>query len=1007
MSSDTDSAVDRPREVVERERVPVLKDATNGGRRQEDSAQGGREHSSVPRPAHDGSVGDVSGPAHDGSVGDSVVNGVLRKVYEACVGNGTEVVISKLLTFLLRHAALTENLTIRSDGYAPLKEVMETTELKGNKVTVGEVMAVACFDAGQRFSVIKLEGDYFIRANTGHTIPGIKISQTEETFEERPEREVDQNNDEGLGQESDATSWESSDSERFVRKRPDGGSPVRPAGDELAGDTAGAGEELAGDTAGAGEELWTEVVRRGRRTVETSGIPTTSARAPGLAAPPAPPRTAELRPGTDDGPPSEREVVAYFFQQLRGDRTIKTAELGMLPGSFKELKKKFSLTGRGIGSTLQKRPDLFHFRWDADKVSGRAERRGGDPSSNWNWSVSRHPGAVLSTRRAAAEELPSPGTTPADRVETDEIVSRFFRRRLQQGRVIRQSDLHQEPDLEFFKKTIGLGGERNKATAKVITDVFEKFPNVFDFRRHGGEGEWSVRLQPFATEQWVYTNALGASGGAVAGAPSSSAAPSGRAPAAPKQTPAAASVAAPGPLLYDQGKSFEKLVVDFFTRALRDMGASGVIRDSILGSVAGYQGWRSGVKARFPDKQFVTVLRARGDVFDFRQEGAKEHGSWSVRLRPLSKVVVKTDAQAEALVINFFRRMLRSPDWADGIRTAHLGKLPGYTGLRAELKGGTKIDAILMARPDLFEFQQLDSSNWCVSLNKRSDEHLSRLGPDSGLFDVKTEALVIDFFRRALCSSNWSRGIRTGDLGELPGYKGLRAELKGAKIDAILMARPDVFVFQRFDTGNWSVSLRHQRSDKEHLSRPLGPTHQPVVPDSALSPAAPAPHPAQNQDDPPTAPRLQEPVPSTAPPVLPSPTSATPAFLSSPPGLPSSSPPGLPTTPHYDEELYQFVAEVLKGKPFELVTDVVAGFSAFGIDKRDLSLLDDDYSSLAEVFPKDTARLELRIAAKKVVLVAVKEAASPDLGDIWREPRREEVEEGPPRPAVVEDGVWF
>ena len=38
--------------------------------------------------------------------------------------------ISKSLSYLLRHAALNANLTIRSDGYAALKEVMKSRDLQ-------------------------------------------------------------------------------------------------------------------------------------------------------------------------------------------------------------------------------------------------------------------------------------------------------------------------------------------------------------------------------------------------------------------------------------------------------------------------------------------------------------------------------------------------------------------------------------------------------------------------------------------------------------------------------------------------------------------------------------------------------------------------------------------------------------------------------------------------------------------------------------------------------------
>lgn len=53
-----------------------------------------------------------------------------------------------------------------------------------------------------------------------------------------------------------------------------------------------------------------------------------------------------------------------------------------------------------------------------------------------------------------------------------------------------------------------------------------------------------------------------------------------------------------------------------------------------------------------------------------------------------------------------------------------------------------------------------------------------------------------------------------------------------------------------------------------------------------------------------------------------------------------------------------------------LVEAVVAGFLRFGIEREELALLNDNYTPLAEVFPK-TSPLEVRIAAGRVVRTAI------------------------------------
>ncbi len=75
--------------------------------------------------------------------------------------------ISKSLAHMLRHAAGTNNLEIRKDGYAKLSSIMKTKDFKG-KHTIEQVMAVCYYDSKSRFSMIREAGvntEYLVRAN--------------------------------------------------------------------------------------------------------------------------------------------------------------------------------------------------------------------------------------------------------------------------------------------------------------------------------------------------------------------------------------------------------------------------------------------------------------------------------------------------------------------------------------------------------------------------------------------------------------------------------------------------------------------------------------------------------------------------------------------------------------------------------------------------------------------------------------------------------------------------
>ena len=62
-----------------------------------------------------------------------------------------DVQLSKALSYLLRHAAVKEKLTIDSNGYTPLKELLSHNRLKTHKCTVDDIHRIVKENDKQRF----------------------------------------------------------------------------------------------------------------------------------------------------------------------------------------------------------------------------------------------------------------------------------------------------------------------------------------------------------------------------------------------------------------------------------------------------------------------------------------------------------------------------------------------------------------------------------------------------------------------------------------------------------------------------------------------------------------------------------------------------------------------------------------------------------------------------------------------------------------------------------------
>jgi len=85
--------------------------------------------------------------------------------------------ISKQLTQLLRHSGRAQGLQIRSDGFAPLRDVLNHASLVKLKATEHIVREIVRTSDKQRFGLIAEDNQLMIRANQGHSMDGINMDE--------------------------------------------------------------------------------------------------------------------------------------------------------------------------------------------------------------------------------------------------------------------------------------------------------------------------------------------------------------------------------------------------------------------------------------------------------------------------------------------------------------------------------------------------------------------------------------------------------------------------------------------------------------------------------------------------------------------------------------------------------------------------------------------------------------------------------------------------------------
>ena len=86
--------------------------------------------------------------------------------------------VSRTLSYLLRHAAKKEGISIREDGYCKVSELLRHRSLKRYDVDIHFIKKIVEANSKQRFSLRHESGMYWIRANQGHSID-VKVEMTD------------------------------------------------------------------------------------------------------------------------------------------------------------------------------------------------------------------------------------------------------------------------------------------------------------------------------------------------------------------------------------------------------------------------------------------------------------------------------------------------------------------------------------------------------------------------------------------------------------------------------------------------------------------------------------------------------------------------------------------------------------------------------------------------------------------------------------------------------------
>jgi len=111
---------------------------------------------------------------------------LLEPIFNRLCGEREHVKISKMFSYVLRHAAHKLDVTIRKDGFVRLREIMKLRNFR--PYNLEELMAVVYFDEKERYTMVReFDGELLIRANQGHTMKVVEDDLLLETIEDAGE----------------------------------------------------------------------------------------------------------------------------------------------------------------------------------------------------------------------------------------------------------------------------------------------------------------------------------------------------------------------------------------------------------------------------------------------------------------------------------------------------------------------------------------------------------------------------------------------------------------------------------------------------------------------------------------------------------------------------------------------------------------------------------------------------------------------------------------------------
>lgn len=86
---------------------------------------------------------------------------------------------SKFLSYILRHAPESINLSLSHEGWANLDELIKLSNECNHPITLDKIQEIVKHDSKQRFSIS--DNGHFIRANQGHSLKNLNLNYDEMT----------------------------------------------------------------------------------------------------------------------------------------------------------------------------------------------------------------------------------------------------------------------------------------------------------------------------------------------------------------------------------------------------------------------------------------------------------------------------------------------------------------------------------------------------------------------------------------------------------------------------------------------------------------------------------------------------------------------------------------------------------------------------------------------------------------------------------------------------------